>query len=64
MFPSTLSANKQATLLAEIKALKAERNAVILAHVYERLEVQDVADYRGDSLGLSQQAAETTAETV
>lgn len=64
MFPSTLSANKQATLLAEIKALKAERNAVILAHVYERLEVQDVADYRGDSLGLSQQAAETTAETI
>jgi quinolinate synthase len=50
--------------MAEIQRLKAERHAVILAHVYERLEVQDVADYQGDSLGLSQQAAQTQADVI
>lgn len=65
MFPTVnTTTNRKETLLAEIKALKAERNAVILAHVYERLEVQDVADYRGDSLGLSQQAAATQADMI
>ncbi|MCX5921686.1 MAG: quinolinate synthase NadA [Candidatus Melainabacteria bacterium] len=65
MVPSLQTATtRKETLLAEIKALKAERNAVILAHVYERLEVQDVADYRGDSLGLSQQAAATQADII
>ena len=51
-------------LQAEIKDLARERNAVILAHNYERPEVQDVADYVGDSLGLSREAAKTDADTI
>ena len=51
-------------LQAEIKALAKERNAVILAHNYERPEVQDVADYVGDSLGLSREAAKTSADII
>src|SRR4051812_13973430 len=51
-------------LQAEIKALARERNAVILAHNYERAEVQDVADYVGDSLGLSREAAKTDAQVI
>ena len=47
-----------------IRALAAERNAVILAHNYERAEVQDVADFVGDSLGLSREAANTSAEVI
>src|SRR6188768_2555614 len=53
-----------AQLQAEIKALAKERNAVILAHNYERAEVQDVADFVGDSLGLSREAAKTTADVI
>jgi quinolinate synthase len=49
---------------AEVRALAAERNAVILAHNYQVPEVQDVADYVGDSLGLSQQAAAAEADTI
>lgn len=52
------------TLQADIRALARERNAVILSHNYERPEVQDVADYVGDSLGLSREAAKTDAETI
>ena len=52
------------SLEAEIKALARRRNAVILAHNYERPEVQDVADYVGDSLGLSRQAAKTEADVI
>jgi quinolinate synthase len=48
----------------EVRALAEERNAVILAHNYQVPEVQDVADYVGDSLGLSQQAAATDAEVI
>jgi quinolinate synthase len=51
-------------LQAEVRALAAERGAVILAHNYQLPEVQDVADYVGDSLGLSQQAAKTDAEVI
>jgi quinolinate synthase len=48
----------------EVRALAAERNAVILAHNYQVPEVQDVADYVGDSLGLSRQAAAADGETI
>ncbi len=48
----------------EVRALARERNAVILAHNYQVAEVQDVADYVGDSLGLSQQAAATDADVI
>ena len=51
-------------LVARIKALANERNAVILSHNYERPEVQDVADFVGDSLGLSREAAKTTADVI
>lgn len=51
-------------LQAEIKELARTRNAVILAHNYERPEVQDVADFVGDSLGLSREAAKTDADTI
>src|SRR5258706_1834332 len=51
-------------LHGQIRRLAEERNAVILAHNYERPEVQDVADYVGDSLGLSQQAAKTGADVI
>src|ERR687890_348212 len=53
-----------AGLQAEIKQLAEERNAVILAHNYERAEVQDVADFVGDSLGLSREAAKTDADVI
>ena len=53
-----------AELQAEIKELARERNAVILAHNYERPEVQDVADFVGDSLGLSREAAKTSADVI
>jgi quinolinate synthase len=49
---------------AEVRALAAERNAVILAHNYQVPEVQDVADVMGDSLGLSRQAASTDADVI
>src|SRR4029079_17897752 len=48
----------------EVKDLARERGAVILAHNYQVPEVQDVADYVGDSLGLSRQAAATEAEAI
>ena len=53
-----------AGLQGEIKALARDRNAVILAHNYERPEVQDVADFVGDSLGLSREAAKTEADVI
>lgn len=51
-------------IIDKIKELKKKRNAIILAHNYQRGEVQDIADYTGDSLGLSQQAAKTAAEMI
>ncbi|GAB4054920.1 quinolinate synthase NadA [Spirosoma litoris] len=51
-------------LVAEINRLKKEKNAVILAHYYVDGAIQDIADYIGDSLGLSQQAAATPADMI
>src|SRR4051794_4574204 len=62
--PDALTPADIAALSEEIRALAAQRNAVILAHNYELPEIQDVADHMGDSLGLSRQAASTDAEAI
>lgn len=51
-------------LFEEIERLKVEKNAIILAHYYQEADIQDIADYIGDSLGLSQQAANTDADII
>ncbi|SDC91587.1 quinolinate synthase NadA [Pedobacter soli] len=51
-------------LFAEIERLKREKNAIILAHYYQEPDIQDIADYIGDSLGLSQEAAKTDADVI
>ena len=66
MFSTTLPHQKSAPidLFDAIQTLKRELNAVILAHYYQDPDIQDVADYLGDSLGLSQQAAATDADVI
>ncbi len=56
--------NTKAKLIDEINSFKRAKNAVILAHNYQIPEIQDIADFVGDSLGLSQQAAKTKADVI
>ncbi len=62
--PAPLMLENIPMLQQEVRALARERGAVILAHNYQLPEIQDVADYVGDSLGLSRQAAAADAETI
>ena len=64
MTTAELTADEITTMQEEIRALASERSAVILAHNYQVPEVQDVADYVGDSLGLSREAAATDADAI
>ena len=54
----------ESQIRADIERLRRERNAVIIAHNYQRPEVQQIADFVGDSLGLSRQAAKTDADVI
>src|SRR5918998_1492491 len=62
--PGALSPEDATRLSAEVRALAEERNAVILAHNYQVPEIQDVAHFVGDSLGLSRRAADTDADVI
>src|ERR1022692_4499094 len=64
MLRKPMSREKFTPLATEIFTLKKQLNAVILAHNYQVPEIQDVADFVGDSLGLSQQAAKTDADVI
>ncbi len=59
-----MNTDEELSAVQAISRLKKARNAIILAHNYQRGEVQDIADFVGDSLELSQQAAQTTADVV
>jgi quinolinate synthase len=59
-----LPVNPEKDLFAEIERLKKEKNAIILAHYYQEPDIQDVADYIGDSLGLAQKAEKTDADII
>ncbi len=60
----SLAALSPGELIDGIKKLKIEKNAVIMAHYYQESEIQDIADYIGDSLGLAQEGAKTDADII
>ena len=62
--PATAAIDPKLDLVHEIVRLKEEMNAVVLAHYYQDSDIQDLADFVGDSLGLSQQAAKTDASVI
>ncbi|HBU44836.1 MAG TPA: quinolinate synthase, partial [Porphyromonadaceae bacterium] len=51
-------------LIEKINTLRKEKNAIILAHYYQESDIQDIADFVGDSLALAQWAAKTTADII
>src|SRR6201996_7905972 len=59
-----IEVSPQLNLFLEIERLKREKNAVVLAHYYQEADIQDVADFLGDSLALAQQAAKTKADLI
>ncbi|MEN9216412.1 MAG: quinolinate synthase NadA, partial [Gloeomargarita sp. HHBFW_bins_162] len=64
LLPVMETASLPRDLVGAVQALKRELRAVILAHYYQESQVQDIADYVGDSLGLSRQAAQTSADVI
>lgn len=63
-FNNSIAGLEKQDLISDINYLRKEKNAIILAHYYQIPEIQDLADYVGDSLGLSQQAANTKASMI
>lgn len=59
-----IEVDPQIDLFSEIEKMKKEKNAIVLAHYYQEPDIQDVADYIGDSLGLAQEAAKTDADII
>jgi len=59
-----MESNGSARIISEINTLKKEKNAIILAHYYQTGDIQDIADFVGDSLALSQKAASNSADII